>query len=404
MGLNQLQEGYKIMALTGVKAAFAQMPAFRTMVHGIQAGKYSKDQLLAEIEGMTGLGADGMMSRRALRVEDERLGEGRKSRTGRAVDNTLDIMSDITTTMSGMRAFHEYQTRWAMGSVTQHLAQMARKARTGTGFDLGRLPEGDVKRLASLGLGHEEANLIFRNLHDHAKWENGRVVSLGHENWEPAAVSKYRLFVGRSVDRLVQANDFGGLSKWMSQPVASMFIQFRSFVFGAWAKSTLWSLNHGAFTDPRMLALLAGEIVVSAATYAIRMAPLMAEEDGVDKYLEKLTDPADFAANAWSRTATASILPMMIDSALSWSGNRPLFGNARASGSPTDAFFGNPTVDHFNGAGKFLGKAASAAFSEDEPFTRETAKQGLCSFAPWGNFLPIVAGFSALTRGLPSQN
>ncbi|UFS66937.1 hypothetical protein LO749_20815 [Paracoccus denitrificans] len=403
MGLNQIQEGWKIMVLTGFRASYDQMPSIRQMVMGIKKGKFQANALNEELQAMTGVGVDGLFSTRALKAMDERIGETAGGRIGRKIDGALDYMSEITSSISLMRSIHDTQSNWSAAAITQQMANIARRIRTDTGFDFSKLRQGDKDRLASIGLGEKDAALILRNLHDNATFNGKKLVRVNHQAWDPEAISKYRVFVGRYVDRLVQANDFGGLSKWMSHPIASMLVQFRSFVLGAWPKSTLWALNHGTFTDPTMMVLLAGEIVMGSATHAIRAAALLTEVDGWEQYKEKVLNPKGLLANGFARTASASIVPMLVDSAITWLKlGEPLFGSARSSGSATDAFFGSPAVDQLDSAGAFLGGLADAAFT-DKPFTQKTAKHGLRAFAPFGNWIPIAAGFSALTRGLPER-
>ena len=402
MGLNQIQEGWKIATLTGFRSAYDQMPSIKNMVVGVAKQKYQANRLNRELQDMTGIGVEDLFSGRALKVADERIGEDLSSGLGRRLDNALDMMSEVTSSISLMRSIHDAQSNWAAASITQQMARMAKKLRNGDGFDFSKLKKGDADRLASIGLGREDAELIFKNLLEHSESKGNRLTAINHTAWDPEAVSKYRVFVGRYVDRLVQANDAGGLSKWMSRPVASMLVQFRSFVYGAWAKSTLWAMNHGAFTDPKMLTLLAGEMVFGAATYALRQAPTLAEEDGWEKYKEKILNPANLAANGFARTASASIVPMLIDSALLFTPQDPIFGQARSSGTATDAFVGTPVVDQIKSAANFSKGSLEAAFT-DQDFTQNTAKHGLRAFAPFGNWIPIAAGFSALTKGLPEK-
>lgn len=402
MGLNQVQEGWKIATLTGFRAAYDQMPAIRGMVKGIRSGKYQADALVQELQDMTGIGVDGLFSGRALRAADDRLGEQVAGKLDRAIDGTLDYLSEVTSTISLMRFIHDRQSNWATASITQQMANMARKARTDSGFDLAKLTKGDRDRLASIGLGAKDARAIFRNILDHSTLKGRKIEELNHTKWDPEVVSKYRVFLGRYVDRLVQANDPGGLSKWMSRPVASMFVQFRSFVFGAWAKSTLWALNHGAVSDPRMMVLLAGELAMGAATYAIRSTAVLTEDDGWEQYKEKVLNPTGLLANGFARTASASIVPMLIDTALLRSPWGPQFGQARSSGTATDAWFGSPAVDQVDSAMRFAWGTAEA-IATNQPFTQATAKNGWRAFAPFGNWIPAAAGFSALTKGLPER-
>jgi hypothetical protein len=398
MGLNQFQEGWKIMALTGFRAALSQLPSIRTMVGGVSNGKWDKDKLLTELTDITGIGLDGIWNKFDLRLDEDRVGQLGGSTFSMKADAVLDSAQQLTSQISLMRSIHDYQQRWAMKAITQQLAHMARKTSDGAGgFDYSKLKPRDRQRMASIGLGEEDAVMLFRNLLNHSEFDGKKIVGVNVPKWDADAVTKFRTFVGRYTDRLVQQNDFGGLSKWMSQPVASMFIQFRSFVFGAWAKSTLWSVNHGALKDPRMMVMLLGEIAMGSATYAVRQASTIGDEDGLEKWKEHVTDPVSLLKGGVARTATASVLPMIADSVMMFTPMGPQFGNTRASGTPSDAFFGSPAVDQLASAAKFS-SGLMGSFVDGEDMTKSEIKSGVRALPLPGNWVPFTAALGALIK------
>jgi hypothetical protein len=400
MGLNQVQETWKIVSLTGFRAAVSQMPAIRTLARTAKTSGASRDRLLNELTDMTGIGLENLWSRYDLRLADDRLGAETGGRITQFVDNVLDAGQRLTTNVSLMRHITAYQQRWAMKAITQQIAGMARKARRADGsFDFSKIKPRDRDRLASIGLGEKDAKLLFRNILDHSEFEGRKIVGINTAAWDTDAVSKFRVFLGRYTDRLVQMNDYGALSKWMSNPVASLFVQFRSFVFGAFAKSTLWSLNHGAFTDPRMLVLLLGELAFGVATFAVRQSGTALLDD--EKW-EETMDPVNLLKNGWARTATASVVPMFLDSLLQFTPLGPQFGQARASGSPTDAFLGSPVTDQLKSAAQFT-RGAASAFWEDEDMTQTQIKAGVRAFAPLGNWAPLTAALGMLISDRPEK-
>lgn len=403
MGLNQVQEFSKIVALTGYKAAWRQLPSIKSMVKSTAGSLKHRTELERELQDLTGIGVDYLHGRRALRVDDDRIGESATGPVMRRADLALDVMSEITSHISLMRAIQDTQQRWAMSAISQQMAQMARRVSTPDGsLDLSLLSKADVDRLASIGMGRNDLEALFGQILKHGEFDGERLSKLNAEGWDPAVVSKFRVFIGRYTDRLIQQNDVGGLAKWMSHPVGAMVIQFRAFVFGAWGKSTLWTANH-LRGDPRLLVMLAAEMAMGSATYAVRMSPLLLEEDGWDKFEEKVLNPAALAKNGWARTATASILPSLIDTALSATPAGPQFTNARSSGSATALWIGSPAVDQLDSALRFSKGALGSAFSDEWDFTQGDAKAGVRAFVPWGNWLPVAYGFSALTRGLPTE-
>lgn len=403
MGLNQVQETWKIVSLTGFRAAMSQMPAIREMSRSVAAGKIGKDRLLNELSDMTGIGMDNLWNRYDLRLDDERLGAQTGGRITQVVDNVLDAGQRLTTNVSFMRQIRDYQQRWAMKAITQQITNMGRKARNADGtFDFSKVKERDRQRLASIGLGEDDAKKLFQNLLDHSEFDGGKIVGINTMKWDPDTVSKFRVFLNRYTDRLVQQNDFGALSKLMSNPVASMFIQFRSFVFGAWSKSTLWSLNHGAFTDPKMLVLLLGEIAAGAATFAVRQSGQAITEDGWDKYWEETMSPASLLKNGFARTATASVVPMFLDSVLMATPLGPQFGQARASGSATNVWVGSPAVDQLDNAMQFS-RGAMRSLWEGEDLTQQQIRSGIRAFSPLGNWVPLTAALGALIEDRPEK-
>ncbi len=402
MGLNQIQETWKIFSLTGFRAAMSQMPAIRDMTRAAAEGKFKKDKLLAELADITGIGLEHLWTRADLRIADDRLGASPGGNFTRRLDNFLDAAQDLTSHVSFQRQIQAFQQRWALKAITQQMANMARKVRAADGsFDYEGLKLRDRQRLASIGLGEDDAKLLFKNLLDHSEFEGKKIVGVNVTRWDPEAVSKYRLFLGRYTDRLVQQNDFGAMHRWASAPVAQLFVQFRSFVFGAWAKSTLWSINHGAFTDPRMMVLILGELAAGVATYAVRQSGNAVTSDGWEKYWEEQMQPANLLKNGWARTASASVLPMFADTLLQWTPIGPQFGNARSSGSSTDALFGSPAVDNLESLRRFTIGAQKAAFGGGE-LTQQQVRSG-ARLLPLGNWVPLTAALGALIQDMPER-
>ena len=401
MGLNQIQETWKIVSLTGFRASLSQIPAIRDMGRAVSSGKLSKDKLLNELADMTGIGMDNLWNRYDLRLNDDRLGAQSGGRITQVVDNVLDAGQRLTANVSFMRQIQDYQQRWAMKAITQQIAHMARKTRNADGsFDYSKLKPRDRDRMASIGLGEADAKNLFRDLLEHSEFDGNKIVGINTMKWDPATVSKYRVFLNRYTDRLVQQNDYGALSKWMSRPIASMFVQFRTFVFGAWAKSSLWSLNHGALTDPKMLVLLIGELAAGTATYAVRQSGQAVTEDGWRKYWKETMDPANLLKNGFARTATASVVPMFLDSVLMATPLGPQFGQARASGSATDVFVGTPAKDQWDSAVGFTRGAAKSIWA-GEDMTQNQIRQGIRAFMPLGNWIPLTAALGALIEDMP---
>ncbi|WP_432286227.1 hypothetical protein SLT36_05465 [Aminobacter sp. BA135] len=180
-----------------------------------------------------------------------------------------------------------------------------------------------------------------------------------------------------------------------------MFTQFRSFVFGAWAKSTLWSMNHGMATDPRMMVLMLGELAAGTATFMVRQSGQMTTDEGREKFFEETMDPANLLKNGWARTATASVVPMFLDTLAMATPMGPLFGNARASGSTADAFFGSPALDNLDGLRNF-GRGVIRSAWKGEELTQQQM-HAAARLMPLGNWIPFTASLGALIEDRPER-
>ena len=400
IGLNQIQESWKIASMTGFRAAAQQLPAMRRMVTEAGRSVARKDNLLAELEAITGTGLDDLWGRYDFRFDDDRIGATASSRFANGVDTALDYGQKLTADISLMRAIHTYQQRWAVKAIAQQLYGIAKKTRTADGtFDLDKLSGRNKERLASIGLGPKEVQSLFSNMLEHSTVEGKKIVALGSNKWDPSVLTKFTYTMNRYTNRLVQQNDVGGLSKWMSVPVFGLFTQFRNFVLGAWAKSTLYNFHH---MDPRMAVFLLGELAAGVATYMVRSAPVqLASEEGTDRFWEETMDPVNLLKNGAARTATSSIIPMVIDSALMFTPIGPQFGSARASGSPTDAVFGSPTGGWIEEASKGS-KALIESVAEDRELAQSELKMLNRAFVPMGNFVPLASLFAHLIQDRPA--
>lgn len=398
MGLNQIQESWKIMSMTGFRAALQQLPAIKTMMKSVQNGSLKANQLIDELSSLTGLGTEYLFNTKSLKLSDDRIGASVFNKFERRVDNALDVGKQITSQLSLMRVIMDYQQRWAMAAIAQQMTNLARKATVSNGvFKLSKLSKNELDRLATLGMGKDDLKLLFKNLLNNSEFKGEKITGVNLSKWDADAVTKFRYFLGRYTDRLVQANDFGGLSKWMSHPVASMFIQFRPFVLGAWAKSTLHALNHGAFTDPKMLTLLLGEWAAGTATFIVRQSEQLANEEGAEKFWNETMQPTNLLKNGWARTASASVLPLLLDSLLVATPLEPQFGNARSSGTAVDALIGSPVVDQIKSAQNFS-KGTMNSLINGDPIKAKDIRSGVRAFVPWSNWVPLAAAFNSLVH------
>ncbi|AMD61457.1 hypothetical protein AWN88_25700 [Agrobacterium tumefaciens] len=78
---------------------------------------------------------------------------------------------------------------------------------------------------------------------------------------------------------------------------------------------------------------------------------------------------------------------MFLDTILMSTPLGPQFGQARASGSATDAWLGSPVADQIDSAMQFS-RGAMRSVWEGEDMTQQQIKAGIRAFAPLGNWFP----------------
>lgn len=125
-------------------------------------------------------------------------------------------------------------------------------------------------------------------------------------------------------------------------------------------------------------------------------------DEGWEKYWEETMTPTNLLKNGWARTATASVVPMFLDSLLLATPVGPQFGNARASGSASDAWLGSPAKDQMDSAAAFSRGVGNALLYDDE-ITQAQVRAGVRAFVPLGNWLPLTAALGALIEDMPEK-
>ena len=107
--------------------------------------------------------------------------------------------------------------------------------------------------------------------------------------------------------------------------------------------------------------------------------------------------PANLLKNGWARTASASVLPLLLDSLLVATPLEPQFGNARSSGTAVDALIGSPVVDQIKSAQIFSIGTMNSLINGD-PMKAKDIRSGVRAFVPWSNWVPLAAALNSLVR------
>jgi len=117
--------------------------------------------------------------------------------------------------------------------------------------------------------------------------------------------------------------------------------------------------------------------------------------------LEDISNPLSWAAKGWSRAASASILPAILDMGLAATPTDFRF-DARASGQATSGLSGNPFFGHYDKASQAVKGWGKAVFNLQAP-TQSTVKDTASAFLPFSNWIGFTAVLNSLISPLPTQ-
>ena len=390
MGITQAQEFARPFGALGGRVMMQHIPALKRVVDNAGKNIPEDDTLLQELEMMLGKGTERDFNEFDHAYQADEIGTSSYGKTGRNIDGVLNKTNKLTSDWSLMTFVHSTQQKWVMKAVAQHLYNFAKKASDGVGgHNLSKLSNMELKKLRTVGLGADDLKGIFNLLSTHGSTvEGSKLTRLNLENWDPELRAKFLGTLNRMTNRMIHVNDPGNMSRWMSQPVVSMMMQFRTFLFGSWGKSMLYNLQH---FDARTFGTMMLEAMVGGATWSLIQAAKHGwSDDGREKLKERLTPGNVFLAGI-ARTGWASFAPAIVDTGMTIVGEKPIF-DYRSSGSKSDLIFGSPTIGLMDTAGDFIAGASKAALNGRAP-TQRTMKDGV-SLLPGGNYLPFTAVFS----------
>ena len=407
MGISQAQEFTNIISGMGLRAAIQGVPAYRRMLDA--AGKsVPTDPVMRDLQALIGKGDGNFMGARRHYITEEAMGmENISNRAGKMYDKVSDKLSAYVTKMSGMEHVDNYLQNWTMRAAAQYFANMAseyaEKAAKGTFklTDLDSLMIKDSKRLRALGLSDERTIHILNQFRKHSGVTDAktRLTELNMDKWDVVARNDFRTALDRWSSRAIQHNDIGSMSRYLTHPVSKFVFQFRSFIFGAFGKQSMYGVNH---FDMRTVSTWLLQTMVGAGTWYLFNKALSMGEKNPDKFMEQKLGKAgtwDWYKNlgtaGLNRAGYTSIFPMIYDTGAAFTGAPNLQG--RLSGQPS-AVWGSPLVSMFDQAGQVT-RAAIDSISTGRQQTRQEMKNNARLFA--GNWLPLMAFLGHATQDRP---
>ena len=184
---------------------------------------------------------------------------------------------------------------------------------------------------------------------------------------------------------VVQKNDIGNLSMWMSAPLGKVLMQFRTFMSSSYTKQTLKGFKH---RDPAFFGSLMLSSMLAGMTYAAQTQVQSIGRSDQDDFLDRRMSWDKIATSAFARNSQSSIIPMLVDST-----GAGLFSHTRTTGQTSDLFLGNPGVGLLDDTTAALTGVARGVLEGD--YSQEEAR-ALARVMPFSNALPVVMGLNGL--------
>jgi len=402
MGFAQAVEHAKIVANLGLKATYSQMPAFRRIVDA-KGQLVFRDGLMRDLEAIGGQGADDLRGLQNMHAED--LYAPAYEGIGRKINFALDVGQRITSQVSGMHLVDGMLMRHAQKAIAQRFTDMAFTAMKDLDGppSLSKISASDLNRLRTIGLDDKMLERVLRQARENFSTADGalfdhKVTRLNLDKWsDQEARAAFEKSLYNWSRRIILRNDIGNAARWMSTPMATTLLQFRSFMLNSWAKDTLYNLHQG---DMRALMSATYSMMFAAMVYSVQTKARSIGRSDADKFLEEQLSWSSLVRAGFSRAGVSSIFPMMIDTTMPFIGYDPLF-DFRSSAQASDILLGNPTFGLIND----LQKAGSSVF---QPMRtgRTTSQQDYRNWLrvmPFGNSMPLMNLYSAMIHNAPER-
>lgn len=392
VGFAQVAEVGMPIAHLGVKASLSQVPALRRIMS--QDGETMlKSGLADDIELWNGLGADRLTAGAEYRFDD--LTGLHDAPTGTWRDKAefaLNVAGRVTSEASGLMQANVMLNRWTAASIIQKFADTANGGKGLT-----------KARLADLGLDEDMTNRILAQFNEPGNFEfskglltNRKVTRAHFAKWsDKEAAEAFRRASYRLATSIIQKNDIGNMTMWMSHPAAKMLMQFRTFMVGAYEKQTLKSAHMRDGTALKALVLSMG---FAAVSYAVQTKLAAATRSDKDEYLEDRLSMDKLGYAAFARAGASSIIPMLVDTGAYFLGQDAMFSHTRTTGQVSNMLLGNPTTGGLDDIAQ--GFRALSGLAEDREWSQEEAR-ALPRLLPFGNAVPITSGLNAMIADLP---
>lgn len=391
VGLAQLPEMANILGQGTFRAFFQQMPALRRIWSRAKDGRL-EDELLDEIEVIWGVGTDRLRHTVGNRYDDYGTLE---TPTLTRLDQGLQYAKRVTGDISLMAPINMALQRMAARSLVQRFTNIA----FGNGGAIAPV------KLATLGLDEAMGNRIGGMIRAHSFTEDGvlgrSIRRINIDAWtDQEAASAFIHAVDRWSRKVIQENDIGMMSEWMTKDLGKTMIQFRSFMVGSWTKQFLYGLHTRDFDVWASWALASffGGLSYMGQTYVNSIG-----REDQREFLERRLSAAEVGKAAFQRAGYSSLFPAAVDTLSGLGGFDPVFAYGRTTGLASGIVGGNPTVDLIDSAAGAVKGLVAPALNSDYQYSREDLRKQT-AVLPFQNALIIRNMVNAMGGALPERS
>ncbi len=386
-GLAQVPEIGNLMGEAGFRAMAQTMPSLRKMWLRGKAGKWT-DETLQELQAILGAGSDRLRRHAGARHVNMGLASNVTEAAGGRTSHLLDQGARVTNVISGMDHINQMLQLAAAKTAMQRMVNHA--------FD-ARMP--NARRLLSMGLSEDDANRIFKQIRKHATTDKGMLGrtyrKMNLDDWDDQwAAAKLTISVDKWSRRVIQENDIGQLSMWMTSDLGRTLLQFRAFNIASWEKQFL----HGIYVrDWNAFSGWMNSIFWGSLTYmGLQYSNAIGRQDA-NEYLNERMTMGEIGKGAFQRAGWFSMFPGAIDSVLRAGQFDPMFAYGRTTGQATNIVTGTPIGDMITKAGTATSGTFGSIINPNRRMT-ERDVQAWMSLTPFYNAFVYQNGLNLLAK------
>jgi tetratricopeptide (TPR) repeat protein len=363
----QLSELGGVLGHIGLTAMVKQVPALGELKQMLKPQGRLPEGFLRQLQAMAGVGTNYLRNAVYTGIHD-----GEEAMAG-TVDRILHKSKNFIGNASGFNTVMRVEQFVAAAGYAQNLVDLSRKLKG----DISKLKPNQIRELQSLGLEDEQAiKNLMESLADPKKVKfrrNHAIHEFIEDQWDPKTFNDLSFAIAKMTRRLVQENSYGttfSIPLTHTWPNSNWFLkllfQFKSFAISAIAKQTLQGLSQRDMTIASRFAMglfFGGMTYMAQQWITNRDSPTYEANMSWEK----------IATGAINRTGLVSILPTLIDSAVTLGSGgsvAPVFAHGRTSGLK----MAPPAMDTLSQASQLVLGSANAALRNDYEFSQTEAR------------------------------